>query len=190
MLDDLEALALDFFLSDFTPADGPHSPLRLVLRDAETTMASRKAIWLATLGYFAAVELIGRTIRKPESVFQDRRKSGSASERGFWSLRMSRSQPRVARPSGHCTAPWRITTNRSVFAFAASSPIVRLDAGGPGNPDRGRSTVPAGASGDMVEYSTRANGAPSYANRPRAIKPRGGCEGGGGRIAVGFTRVL
>lgn len=34
----------------------------------------RKAIWLATLGYFVAVELIGRTIRKPETEFQDRRK--------------------------------------------------------------------------------------------------------------------
>jgi hypothetical protein len=33
-------------------------------------MADRKAMWLATLGYFVAVELIGRTIRKPETAFE------------------------------------------------------------------------------------------------------------------------
>jgi hypothetical protein len=97
-----EKQALDFFLAEFKQGPGPTSNLELALRDARTAMAN-KALWLAALGYLVTVEVVGRTLARPNTAFPNRKKDSEyfragllefaphpVSDRargGFWNLR-------------------------------------------------------------------------------------------------------
>ncbi|MGA2307334.1 MAG: hypothetical protein ABSH29_24570 [Acidimicrobiales bacterium] len=89
-----EQQALDFFLSDYSEGQGPHSPLRSAIRDAQA--ASRGgALWLATLGYLVTAEILGRTIERPDTQFPHRDRDWQVFKAGF--LEFANSPAVVAR---------------------------------------------------------------------------------------------
>jgi hypothetical protein len=107
--------------------------LDAALRDARVTMQQGNALWLATLGYLIVLEMLGRTVAKPNTAFPNRTSPASrfvAGTQEFAIRLVTRDDARalyglrcaLAHEYGLRSAA---TNTRHLFALDQTGPLVR-----------------------------------------------------------------